>query len=98
MAFKLPPMGHKVWDDVTVAQVAELANSTEEFRRLSGFRETLHRMRDFMAREAESGTTIKSVNALCIRADGSMWLVRITPRSWTKVWDFGQRETAAAVA
>jgi hypothetical protein len=91
MIFKLPPVGHKVWDDVTMAQLEGLANSTEEFRRLSGFRTTLQRMRDFMAESAKQGQTISSVNALCIRADGSLWLVRVTPRAWSKVWDFGKR-------
>jgi hypothetical protein len=89
-AFKLPPAGHKVWEDVTLEQLTELANSPKELQRLSGFQETLRRMRDFMARSAESGQTVKSVNALCIRANGALWLVRVTPRAWSRVWSFGK--------
>jgi len=54
--------------------------------RLPKFRDALQASIDFLGRVPGE----RSVNALCLRADGRVWLIRVGRRNgWRKVWDFG---------
>ena len=33
---------------------------------------------------------VKTVKTVCIRADGDLWMIEVTRKTWKKVWNFGQ--------
>lgn len=80
---KLPAPTHPARQFFDVAHLAALLGS--EKSKLCGFRETLSSSRKFLATEKAA----RSVYAFTLRADGALWLVKVTPKAWSKVWDFG---------
>ena len=32
----------------------------------------------------------KTVKTVCLRADGALWMIEVTRKTWRKVWNFGQ--------
>jgi hypothetical protein len=32
----------------------------------------------------------KTVKTVCLRADGELWMIEVTRKTWRKIWNFGQ--------
>lgn len=78
MSLRLPPPTHRLRE---AFEVTDLVN----WRALPGFRAALHSGKQFLQAE----TSARSVNFLTLRADGRVWLVEVTRRTWRRLWDFG---------
>jgi hypothetical protein len=85
MSLKLPPIDSPVRQLFDVAFIAD-ACSPANRSKLPTFREALRNGREFLARAPSA----KAVNMLALRADGAVWLVKVTPRAWSRAWSFGQ--------
>ena len=60
--------------------------SLVEWRTLPSFRQALNGCRNTIAADS----SINSANALAIRADGEIWMIRVGKKGgWKKLWNFG---------
>jgi hypothetical protein len=84
MSLRLPLTGSATRDLIDLAQLAELG--ARGFRDIPAFRQALTSSREWLAAEPAA----RSVNTLVLRADGELWLVRVTARAWSRVWNFGK--------
>ena len=85
MTVNLPLSGSPVYEAMDVAHVAE-ALSPENRSKLPTLRMVLAKYR----KHINSESAVKSVESICIKADGSVVLVRVGPRGGHKVlWKFG---------
>lgn len=70
-------------------ELSDLAN----WRRLPSFRVAIHNAQAFLAVEK----SVKSVNMLTLRADGSVYLIEVRASgSWKKIWNFGKATDKAS--
>ena len=42
------------------------------------------------ARTALETDHAKTVKTVCLKADGDLWMIEVTRKTWRKVWNFGQ--------
>ena len=77
---KFPAPGHVLNDEIDPLFIAD------QWRRMPSFPDAVRSARAHMERD---GALVKSVNTLCLRANGHIWLIRVTPAAWSKRWDFG---------
>lgn len=80
----LPTLNHPARQNFEVADLARVA-SPENRDKLVGFRAALDKGRAFIS----SQPGIKAVYVFALRADGQLWLVKVTPKAWKKTWNFG---------
>ena len=38
----------------------------------------------------ETDHATKTVKTVCLRADGELWMIEVTRKTWRKIWNFGQ--------
>lgn len=81
---KLPAATSPVRELVDMDFLATLG-STAQLSKLPAFRQALHSAKELLAADKAA----KSVNVLTLRADGALWLVTVTRRTWKRVWNFG---------
>lgn len=65
-----------------LASLGDLAN----VRKLPTYREAITSAHEFLA----ASPTAKSVNSLVLRADGQLWLLRISRSNAKRLWNFGK--------
>jgi hypothetical protein len=80
---KMPSTNHPTRELFETQQVVDLMADP---MKAVPFPETIRKAQAFLAAESAA----KSVNALCLRANGQLWLVRVTTKSWVRKWNFGQ--------
>jgi hypothetical protein len=85
MSLKLPTKDSAVRELFDVRDLAAFGNPVNRTKAAT-FRETLATSRQWLVSNPE----VKAVHQFVFRADGDLWLVKITARSWSKVWNFGQ--------
>ena len=62
-------------------------NDLIDMNNMPTFRQALNSAADFMAAEPAA----KSVNSLCMRANGHIWLITIGPKGgWKRRWNFSK--------
>lgn len=76
---KFPAPGHVLSEEIDPLFIAD------QWRRMPSFPDAVRNARALMERDPQA----KSVNSLCLRANGHIWLIRVTPAAWSKRWDFG---------
>ena len=80
MSLLLPPSSSPLRETF---EIESLVN----WQSLPTFREALAGCRNFISREKKA----KSVNALCLRMDGSVWLIKVGPKGgWKRLWNFSK--------
>lgn len=84
MSLRLPLASSPVRESVDLTLLASL-HSAEGRAKLPGFREALNGARNFL----EKCQDAKSVTYHCLRADGQLWLVEFTRKTWYRRWNFG---------
>lgn len=83
---QLPHPDSPVWVHVTKARVLTL-EEPGRLMALPSFREALDLGRATLGERKEK--KLRSTCLLTLRADGAVWLIRVTHSSWSKVWNFG---------
>jgi hypothetical protein len=84
MSLRLPLADSPLRETLDLGALATLGTA-EGRAQVPTFRQALTRAAAFLADCAEA----KAVSFLCWRADGSLWLVEFTRRTWRKQWNFG---------
>lgn len=84
MSLSLPLSSSPVRELFEVSHLAALAE--RGFREAPTFRAALTSGRAFLAAERSA----KAVHTVTLRADGELWLIKVTPRAWRRVWNFGR--------
>jgi hypothetical protein len=81
---KLPSPDSPIRDLFDVRDLAMWASPDARIT-AGSFRDTLIHARNWLARHDD----IAFLHQFAYRANGDLWLVKITRKSWAKVWDFG---------
>ncbi|MCW2764017.1 MAG: hypothetical protein JWR85_4218 [Marmoricola sp.] len=79
MALKFPKPDHAIMGEIDPDMI------TNDWRKLCGFRDALMGARAYLQREKAA----KDISVLCLRANGNIWLIKVTREAWSKRWDFG---------
>jgi hypothetical protein len=69
----------------SVFDVAHLVAAAAKPADLPTFKAAVHGARNHLAID----TAARSVHMLCLRADGALWLIEVTRKTWRKRWAFG---------
>jgi hypothetical protein len=84
MSLSLPFFDSPVRELFDLQQLAALG--ANGFRDVPTFREALRAGRATLAAERAA----KAVHLLALRADGELWLIKVTPGGWSRAWNFGR--------
>ena len=67
--------------------VVDLVEMHQDKTKLSGFKQAKFSAEKLM----QDDPAIRSVNSICLRANGQLWLVQFNKTgSWKKLWNFGE--------
>jgi hypothetical protein len=81
---RLPVIGNKTRELIDLEFLGSLA-SAETRLKLPTFRQSLASARTYLS--AEKG--VRSINSYTLRADGELWLIQVSRKSWKCLWNFG---------
>lgn len=85
MSLKLPSQDSPIRELFDIRDLAAFGHPTNRTTAVT-FRDTLTASRQWLATNPEA----RAVHQFVYRANGDLWLVKITRRSWGRVWNFGQ--------
>lgn len=85
MSLKLPTQDSAVRDLFDVRDLAAFGDPANRIK-AGTFRDTLAQARAALLADPHA----VAIHQFVFRADGDLWLVKVTRRSWSKVWNFGQ--------
>jgi hypothetical protein len=85
MSLLLPASDSPLRELFDVRDLANLDNA-EGRASIATFRQALDGGREFLAGYMGA----KSVNSICLRADGELWLIEVTRKTWRRKWNFGK--------
>lgn len=86
MSLKLPPTDSATRGLFDVRDLAAFGHPSNRTAPGTGFRDTLISSRDFLLRNPD----VKLLHAFAFRANGDLWLVEITRKTWRRKWNFGK--------
>jgi hypothetical protein len=86
MSLKLPTQDSAIRSLFDIRDLAAFGNPANRIKPGTGFREVLAATRAMLTAD----TTAVAAHMFAFRANGDLWLVKVTRRSWSKVWNFGQ--------
>lgn len=84
MSLQLPTISHAARTAVNDA-LPYVATLKSPGSRLATFPEAVRGAR----KSLDSDNAVKSINYVCLRANGELWLIEISRKSWKQVWNFG---------
>jgi hypothetical protein len=85
MSLRMPPHDSEIRGLFDVRDLA-MWSQREARSKAGSFVDTLKQARSWLDRNDD----IAFLHQFVYRANGDLWLVRITRIAWSKVWDFGQ--------
>lgn len=84
MSLRLPLAGSKTRELIDLEFLGTLG-SVENRMKLPTFRESLNQARAHLQAERVA----RSIISYTLRANGELWLIQVTRKSWKRVWNFG---------
>lgn len=85
MSLKLPTQDSPVRDLFDIRDLAAFGHPDNRTK-VGSFQDTLRQARAALVADPQ----VVAIHQFVFRADGDLWLVKVTRRSWSKVWNFGQ--------